>query len=439
MWEAHYDYGPIPFKFFHYWFELDGFDKLVEQTWLEANARLHKESLNNRKSIHKAELADLDGVIDKGEGSDADSHRRREVVRLIQEVEKNDDLEREVSNEEIKRAVWDCGIDKAPGPDGFTFGYYRRYWDIIGNDVVDAVKWFFLHGEIPKRGNSSFITLILKVPNANMVKDFRPISLIGSLYKVIAKVMANRLVTVLDDIVDEIQFAFVTDRQILDGTDLAKITKKQSKPNKIEHEIEKIAQNPDSKTFSVLKLQSKKSNMDSSFTLGSNEEVDTVKILQSCNGLLQCSDDFGSSKFTIYEMMTGYFVWTVKYRVHTDDFKTPLPEDLISKTLHEIYDCGSNQPDDNHDDNNDDDDDDDDELLQQFQAEHNEEKVRCRVLICEIEALGERGVAVNSLESLKQTHARETAKLAALTYSIAESLAGIHEKERHVAKIDLND
>nr|GEY48775.1 dystrophia myotonica WD repeat-containing protein [Tanacetum cinerariifolium] len=272
MREAHYDYGPIPFKFFHYWFELDGFDKLVERTWLEANvndqnsyskfmnklkylkekiricARLHKESLNSRKSILKAELADLDGVIDKGEGSDADGHWRREVVRLIQEVEKvnkkrgrltirgvlvdgiwmesphlvkheffehfknrfekpnksrillerdfvkrvsleqNDDLERDVSNEEIKRAVWDCGIDKASGPDGFTF-------------------------EIPKGGNSSFIILIPKVPNANMVKDFRPISLIGSLYKVIAKVLANRLVTVLDDIVDEIQSAFVMDRQ----------------------------------------------------------------------------------------------------------------------------------------------------------------------------------------------------------------------------------
>ncbi|GJS22482.1 hypothetical protein Tco_0451114 [Tanacetum coccineum] len=64
---------------------------------------------------------------------------------------------------------------------------------------------------------------------------------------------------------------------------------------------------------------------------------------------------------------------------------------------------------------------------------------RRRVLIREMEALGERGVAVDSLESLKQTHARETAKLAALTDVIAESLAGIHEKERHVAKLDLND
>nr|GEZ07358.1 glycoside hydrolase, family 79 [Tanacetum cinerariifolium] len=62
-----------------------------------------------------------------------------------------------------------------------------------------------------------------------------------------------------------------------------------------------------------------------------------------------------------------------------------------------------------------------------------------RVLIREMEALGERGVAVDSLESLKQTHDRETAKLVALTYAIAESLAGIHEKERHLAKFDLND
>ncbi|GKD66662.1 hypothetical protein Tco_1308770 [Tanacetum coccineum] len=64
---------------------------------------------------------------------------------------------------------------------------------------------------------------------------------------------------------------------------------------------------------------------------------------------------------------------------------------------------------------------------------------RRRMLIREIEALGERMVVVDSLESLKQTHTRETAKLVTLTDAIAESLAGIYEKERHVARIDLND
>nr|GEZ79972.1 hypothetical protein [Tanacetum cinerariifolium] len=47
-----------------------------------------------------------------------------------------------------------------------------------------------------------------------------------------------------------------------------------------------------------------------------------------------------------------------------------------------------------------------------------------RVLICEMEALGDRGVAVDSLECLKQTHTRETAKLACLTDVMAETLAG---------------
>ncbi|GJX30348.1 RNA-directed DNA polymerase, eukaryota [Tanacetum coccineum] len=99
------------------------------------------------------------------------------TVSSYQQVE----LELDVSKEEIKRAVWDCGTDKSSGPDGFTFGFYRRFWKIIENDVFEAVKHFFTYGDIPKGCNSSFIALIPKIPNANLVKDFRPISLIGSL------------------------------------------------------------------------------------------------------------------------------------------------------------------------------------------------------------------------------------------------------------------
>ncbi|GJY10080.1 hypothetical protein Tco_0378265 [Tanacetum coccineum] len=124
-------------------------------------------------------------------------------------------------------------------------------------------------------------------------------------------------------------------------------------------------------------------------------------LFQSCGCfLLVCRVDIGSSKFNIYEMMKGCYVWSVRYRVDTDDFMTPLLEgwsiwstvwrivigereedyllminlsgkvvqyNLISKTLHDIFYCGSNQLDDNHDD----DDDNDDELLQQLEVEHN--------------------------------------------------------------------
>ena len=106
---------------------------------------------------------------------------------------------------------------KSPRPDGFTFGFYRRYWDTIEKYVVDAVSYFFTSGTFSKGGNASFIALIPKMQDAKVVKDYRPISLIGSMYKIIAEILANRLVRVLGDLVNEVQSAFIANRQILDG------------------------------------------------------------------------------------------------------------------------------------------------------------------------------------------------------------------------------
>ncbi|GJZ99256.1 RNA-directed DNA polymerase, eukaryota, reverse transcriptase zinc-binding domain protein [Tanacetum coccineum] len=131
--------------------------------------------------------------------------------------DQSQDLEREVSKQEIKTAVWGCGTDKSPGPDGFSFGFYRHFWPVIEHDVYMAVNHFFIHGEIPPGCNSSFIALIPKVPDANLVKDFRPISLIGSIYKIIAKILSIRLVKVLGDIVNARAIAFIAERQMLDG------------------------------------------------------------------------------------------------------------------------------------------------------------------------------------------------------------------------------
>ncbi|GJW77476.1 RNA-directed DNA polymerase, eukaryota [Tanacetum coccineum] len=50
------------------------------------------------------------------------------------------ELESEVTNEEIKKAVWECGTDKAPGPDGFTFGFFRHFWYLVEREVYDAVR-----------------------------------------------------------------------------------------------------------------------------------------------------------------------------------------------------------------------------------------------------------------------------------------------------------
>nr|GEX71129.1 RNA-directed DNA polymerase, eukaryota [Tanacetum cinerariifolium] len=93
--------------------------------------------------------------------------------------EQQTNLECDVTVDELKQAVWDGGLEKSPGPDGFSFGFYHQFWATIEKDVFKAINHFFTHADIPKGCNSSFITLILKIPDANLVKDFRPISLIG--------------------------------------------------------------------------------------------------------------------------------------------------------------------------------------------------------------------------------------------------------------------
>ncbi|GKA91079.1 hypothetical protein Tco_0812949 [Tanacetum coccineum] len=128
-----------------------------------------------------------------------------------------EDLERTATYDEIKKAVWDCGTNKYPGPDGFSFEIFRRYWDIINQDVVDVVHLFFSTSSFPPGCNSSFIALIPKTQEAKTVKDFRPISLIGSMYKIIAKILANQLSLVISDLVSDVQSDFVSNLQILDG------------------------------------------------------------------------------------------------------------------------------------------------------------------------------------------------------------------------------
>ncbi|GKB96836.1 hypothetical protein Tco_0982973 [Tanacetum coccineum] len=64
-------------------------------------------------------------------------------------LDQNEALERTATFDEIKKAVWDCGTNKSPGPDGFSFEFFRRYWDIIDQDVMAAVLLFFSTGSFP--------------------------------------------------------------------------------------------------------------------------------------------------------------------------------------------------------------------------------------------------------------------------------------------------
>ncbi|GJU14768.1 RNA-directed DNA polymerase, eukaryota [Tanacetum coccineum] len=114
-------------------------------------------------------------------------------------------------------AVWGCGENKSPGPDGFSFEFFCKFWDTLGSDFYEAVEWFFEHSSFFRGCNSSFIALIPKNQDPKFVNDYRPISLIESLYKVVTKILANRLSSVIPGLISDVQTAFLPNKQILDG------------------------------------------------------------------------------------------------------------------------------------------------------------------------------------------------------------------------------
>nr|GEX88435.1 RNA-directed DNA polymerase, eukaryota [Tanacetum cinerariifolium] len=249
--EVQANFGPIPFRFYHLWFSLEGFDDMVEQTWgsslhcdsnkmirfkkklqdlkikIRSWVRDKKSCINSDKDLITNELADIDKLVDCGIGSDSIHLRRSELQQnlfninqmkskelfqkskvkwaiegdenskffhglinkkhsqlairgvfiegvwctnpsTIKEVFYNhfearfkqtcnhrllinfpfkkrlsatqaDDLERCVARDEIKSAVWSCGTNKSPGPEGFSFEFFRKYWSFIGHDLCEAV------------------------------------------------------------------------------------------------------------------------------------------------------------------------------------------------------------------------------------------------------------------------------------------------------------
>jgi len=122
-----------------------------------------------------------------------------------------------VTKDEVEQAVGQCGSTKSLGPDGFNFNFIKKNWDTIGDEFIKSVLSFFELGFIPRRCNVSFVALIPKRENPMSLHDFRPISLVGCVYKVITKILANRIKNVLPSIIDIHQSAFIGGRGLLDN------------------------------------------------------------------------------------------------------------------------------------------------------------------------------------------------------------------------------
>lgn len=139
------------------------------------------------------------------------------------------------SGQEVNEALFSMNSHKSPGIDGFNVFFFKKCWQVIGEEVVAAIHQFFLTGILPRQINLTLVILVPKCPNACVVKDFRPIACCTVLYKIISKVLANRMKRVLDTVISEHQSAFVPGRLIFDNIMLSQelikgYTRKQISP-----------------------------------------------------------------------------------------------------------------------------------------------------------------------------------------------------------------
>ncbi|XP_057770939.1 uncharacterized protein LOC130990727 [Salvia miltiorrhiza] len=143
-----------------------------------------------------------------------------EVVSKIEERLTCDEvaaLEKPYERDEIRRAVFDMHPTKASGPDGFNARFFQRFWPAVGDHVTQSVMAVLNGRDDVEEWNHTLICLIPKIDKPEKVADFRPLSMCNTTYKIVSKVLVNRMRPILGRVIDEAQSAFIKGRLITDN------------------------------------------------------------------------------------------------------------------------------------------------------------------------------------------------------------------------------
>jgi hypothetical protein len=200
---------------------------------IEANSKLFFLHLNGRRrKNHIQTLATPEGLLHTHE--DKEMHifqhfntqfgKRRTRASTLDWHRINlprldlSSLEANFSEEEVRVVITDMASDKAPGPDGFIGAFFKSAWQIVKNDILAAVNFFYQqHSQHLKHLNSAHLVLLPKKLEAETLCDFRPISPTHNIAKLLSKLLANRLAPFLNELVSRQQSAFIKKQSIGDN------------------------------------------------------------------------------------------------------------------------------------------------------------------------------------------------------------------------------
>ncbi|KAL4288654.1 hypothetical protein AHAS_Ahas19G0307800 [Arachis hypogaea] len=168
-------------------------------------------------SYHPSFLSVVRGAWDKGPNPirclsqvELDVMGDQELPSLSREAIES--LTRNVSKEEVRKVVMGMNSFKAPGADGFQAFFFKEYWEVVGTEVWELVKKAFVGFDLDSALFDTLVVLIPKVDNPSRMKEFCPISLCNVIYKIITKVVVERLRPFLQDIIGPLQGGFIPGR-----------------------------------------------------------------------------------------------------------------------------------------------------------------------------------------------------------------------------------
>jgi hypothetical protein len=209
--------------------------------WLKAGDRntsyFHRQYRARLSRNHIAEIKTRDGQVCKGFSQVKDAAEahfknlykedtqssKKETEDLLSNIphlitpEDNDTLCQPPSEEEITNIVWSMEADKAPGPDGFSIHFYKVCWHIIKEDLLKMIRGSMKKAKVGGGINSTYLALIPKDTNPESFERYRPISLCNASYKIMAKLLANRIKPLLKRMITSYQGGFVEGRHIQDN------------------------------------------------------------------------------------------------------------------------------------------------------------------------------------------------------------------------------
>ncbi|KAK0145466.1 Transposon TX1 uncharacterized protein [Merluccius polli] len=178
------------------------------QTLVEPS-QIRKRAVQYYSSLYKSEYeeqgAEVDGFCDG-------------LPQVSEEI--NTELNRPLLMEELKAALQGMQGRRAPGMDGLSVEFYKAFWDIFAEDLLDVFNESLASGSMPMSCRSAVITLLPKKGNLQDIKNWRPVSLLCVDYKLLSKLFASRLGMAMEHLIHRDQTYCVSGRSMVDNIHL---------------------------------------------------------------------------------------------------------------------------------------------------------------------------------------------------------------------------